>query len=216
MRGRFITFEGGEGSGKSTQARLLAEYLRQAKVHVVETREPGGSPFAERLREFLLDPSIPQHSSLSEALLFNAARHDHLETIIRPALSASKWVVCDRFMDSTRVYQGSAGKADIATLRSLEEIVVGPTKPDLTVLLDIDPVEGLSRALRRAAGTSSSPPSPDAFEGRDLAFHYKLWAGFQSLAAMEPSRFLVLDATQPIEILAMIVRGTVLERFGPI
>ena len=128
--GKFITFEGGEGSGKSTQARLLAERLRQRGLTVLVTREPGGSPFAEKLRDVLLDPATPAHSEMSEALLFYAARADHLETVIRPALKAGTWVVCDRFSDSTRIYQGTSGKLNPQIGNTLTKLLF-----DLTALI---------------------------------------------------------------------------------
>ncbi|MDX2159606.1 MAG: dTMP kinase [Hyphomicrobiaceae bacterium] len=215
MQGRFITFEGGEGSGKSTQARLLASYLRSTGLNVLETREPGGSPFAERVRALILDPATPPHAALSEALLFYAARSDHIIAAVRPALALGTWVVCDRFSDSTRVYQGAAGGLDTATLDRLEEIVVGSTVPDLTILLDIDPLHGLGRARSRQAQSSSGAGMrADAYEGRDLAFHGKLRAGYLALAEREPGRFAVLDATLPVDDLAARVRQVVADRLG--
>ena len=132
--GKFITFEGGEGAGKSTQVGLLAVRLRAAGIDVVMTREPGGSPFGERLRDLVLDPATPEHSALSEALLFFAARADHLETTIRPALAEGRWVICDRFSDSTRAYQGSAGAVAPEIIDALDQLVVAETQPDLTVI----------------------------------------------------------------------------------
>ncbi len=223
MGGKFITFEGGEGSGKSTQARLLAEHLRQVGLTVIETREPGGSPFAERVRALILDPTTPAHAPLAEALLFNAARSDHLEAVIRPALALGHWVVCDRFTDSTRVYQGVAGGLGSATLDALERLVVGATTPDLTVLLDIDPADGLQRArLRRdakAVATAASAMSPavgaaDAYEARGLAFHDRLATGFRALAASAPDRFEVVDASQPMDVIARQIREAVSRRLG--
>jgi dTMP kinase len=188
MTGRFITFEGGEGSGKSTQARLLAAHLRSRGIAVVETREPGGSPFAEALRGFILDPATPAHAPLSEALLFTAARADHLDTTIRPALARGDWVICDRFTDSTRVYQGAAGGLADATLATLESLVVGATRPDLTVLLDLDAKTGLARARVRAGGAA-----PDGYE---------------------PGRIVVVDAARPPDLIADDVRDLVATRFG--
>lgn len=210
MRGKFITFEGGEGSGKSTQARLLAEHLRQTGVGVVETREPGGSPFAERLRTLILDPVTPAHAPLAEALLFTAARADHLAATIRPALDAGAWVICDRFTDSTRVYQGTAGGLSPQTLDTLEALVVGETRPDLTFLLDLDPAAGLARARSRTQVGAAA----DGYEARGLAFHETLRAGFLALANAQPARFAVLDGAAPREALAGQIRDTVAARFG--
>jgi dTMP kinase len=187
---KFITFEGGEGSGKSTQARRLADKLRDTGIAVVLTREPGGSPFAEALRGLILDPKTPPHAPLSEALLFYAARADHLDKTIRPALRDG-WVICDRFSDSTRVYQGTAGGLPESIFAALEEIVVAPTKPDLTFILDLPAEAGLSRALGRREKTA-----PDAYEGRELAYHRALRDGFMALARSEPERCVLIDAAQ--------------------
>ena len=206
--GKFITFEGGEGSGKSTQARILADRLRQRGIDVKTTREPGGSPFAERLRDVLLDPATPPHSAMSEALLFYAARADHLETVIRPALKAGTWVVCDRFSDSTRVYQGSAGTLNPQILQALDLIVVAKSRPNMTLIIDI-PVEiGLARAQLRLSQKQTEqqatrlgparkgdirPLSPDRYESRDAVFHARLRQGFLDIAKDEPDRCVVID-----------------------
>jgi dTMP kinase len=193
--GKFITFEGGEGSGKSTQARRLAARLQKAGIPTVLTREPGGSPFAERVRSLLLDPATPAHGALSEALLFSAARADHLDVAIRPALSAGAWVICDRFMDSTRVYQGYAADVSADVLDALERAVIGATRPDLTLLIDMDVKAGLARAAaRRAAGTEKRE-HPDRFEGRELSFHETLRRGFLDLAKKDPRRCVVIDGS---------------------
>lgn len=207
MRGKFITFEGGEGSGKSTQARLLAEALRAAGQVVTETREPGGSPFAERLRAFILDPSLPPHVPLAEALLFYAARADHIAAVIRPALEQGQWVICDRFSDSTRVYQGTAGALSPSTIDALEGLVVGPIQPDLTILLDVPPDVGLARARTRNSAT-------DGYEARSLAYHERLRTGFLDLARNHPQRVLVLDGTEDRETIAATTRMAVRSRLG--
>ena len=205
---RFITFEGGEGSGKSTQARLLADRLQAAGVDVVVTREPGGSPFAEQVRALILDPATAPHSALSEALLFYAARADHLDRTIRPALGSGRWVICDRFSDSTRVYQSVAGGLDAATIEALEQLVVAPTAPDLTFILDLAPEAGLARAaVRRQAGAPT-----DAYETRGLAFHERLRSGYQAIAAAEPGRCVLLDGALPIGRLAELVWAEVTQR----
>jgi dTMP kinase len=202
--GWFITFEGGEGSGKSTQAKLLADRLRAAGHAVTTTREPGGSPFAERLRTLILDPKLEKHSALAEALLFASARADHLEQVIRPALAAGGFVVCDRFSDSTRIYQGYAGHVEPRLLEALELIVVQHTKPDLTIVVDIPAEIGLARAALRLTAPAALAPSEktpkqprsllaDRFESRDLDFHKKLREGFLEIARLEPQRCVVVD-----------------------
>ncbi len=187
--GRFITFEGGEGAGKSTQARLLAAHLEQAGIRAIVTREPGGSPRAEALRSALLAGKAADLGPFGEAVLFGAARIDHIDTLIRPALAGGAWVVCDRFADSTRAYQGAAGKAKPELIAMLERIVVGPMRPDLTILLDLDPEAGLARA--RARGGDAAV---DRFEGEQLAFHVALRSAFLEIAAKEPARVRIVDA----------------------
>lgn len=205
--GKFITFEGGEGVGKSTQVKLLAERLRSAGCEVVTTREPGGTEIGEALRGLLLDPNTPDCDDLTEALLFYAARHNHLETIIRPALAAGKWVLCDRFSDSSRVYQGLAGNVPVATLECLETMVVGADGPGLTIVIDLDPDVGMRRAdERRQASQSeksnSSEHVKDRFESRDTTFHHALRQGFLALAGEQPERCVVVDGAQTAEHLA--------------
>ncbi len=215
MRAKFITFEGGDGSGKSTQARRLAEHLEQSGHEVVLTREPGGSPLAERLRQLILDPATPRHSALAEALMFSAARADHLDTTIRPALARGAWVISDRFADSTRVYQGLAGGLASETVDILERLVVGDTAPDMTLLLDLDPVVGLARVDRRRADSDGDAGAmSDGFEAREATFHQRLRVGFLALAQAAPHRIVVLDATRPPEELARDILSTVKQRFG--
>ena len=196
MLGKFITFEGGEGSGKSTQARLLAAELSRLGAHTKITREPGGSPFAEALRAVILDPNMPQHSALSEALLFYSARADHLDNTVRPALNAGEWVICDRFIDSTRVYQGVAGGLPGEIIDVLNHMVVSPTFPDLTFILDIPAELGLGRAHSRRLDKINPDTEADAYERRDLAFHWKLREAFREIALGEPERCVLVDATQ--------------------
>jgi dTMP kinase len=207
--GRFITFEGGEGSGKSTQARRLADRLGELGHEVTVTREPGGSPFAERLRTLILDPAVERHSALSEALVFCAARADHLDELIRPALAAGRFVVCDRFSDSTRVYQGYAGQVEPRLLEALDLIVVGHTRPDLTIVVDIPAEIGLARAAVRQGtlapaqnGQGAKQPRSllaDRFESRDLAFHKRLREGFREIARLEPQRCVVVDGQRSVD-----------------
>ena len=193
--GRFITFEGGEGSGKSTQARFLHEALRRRGVDVLLTREPGGSPFAEQVRELILNPSIAPHTTLSEALLFYAARADHLHKIIRPALGVGRWVICDRYSDSTRVYQCDAGGLPLEIFNALEQMVVALTFPDLTFILDVPADVGLSRVATRRLAQALSGEAPDSFEKRDVVFHERLREGYLAIAKAEPQRCQVIDGT---------------------
>jgi dTMP kinase len=190
-RGVFITFEGGEGSGKSTQASRLRNHLAANNHHVVITREPGGTPQGEALRTLLVSGDIGQWSAASEAMLMSAAREAHVRTVIRPALVLGHTVISDRFMDSTRVYQGFAGGADLDLLAALEQAAVGDCTPDLTLICDLSPVLGLARA--KARGTANE----DRFERKGLAFHDRLRQGFHALAKAEPHRCKVVDASLP-------------------
>ncbi|RDJ20337.1 dTMP kinase [Bosea caraganae] len=196
--GCFITLEGGEGAGKSTLARSLAERLRMAGVEVDLTREPGGSPKAEAIRETILSGQIKPHGPFIEALMFSAARIDHIDRRIRPALVRGEWVICDRFIDSTRAYQGTLGRIDPALLAELEQVTIDGLTPDLTLILDLDPKTGLARAAKRR----SPGEGKDRFEGENLAFHRKLRAAYLAIAEKEPERCAVLDASQPPEKLA--------------
>jgi dTMP kinase len=191
ITGRFITFEGGEGSGKSTQIRHLAKALRELGFVVHETREPGGSPMGERIRSLLLDPASRMDST-TQAFLFCAARHDHVVELIAPALAKGEWVLCDRFADSTRAYQGAAGELQQDLVKTLENAAVGATRPDLTFILDIKPEIGLSRATRRRNPNDDA----DAFEASDLNFHRRVRDGFLSVAQDEPDRCVVINADQ--------------------
>jgi dTMP kinase len=210
MRGRFITFEGGEGSGKSTQARLLGDKLKSLGVGVKLTREPGGSPAAEVIRHILLSGAAKPLGAEAEAMLFAAARDDHLATTIRPALDKGIWVLSDRFADSTRVYQGVLGEVDPRLIRRLERLIVGETWPDLTFVLDIPVEHGLMRAnIRRGTATV------DRFEGEAAEFHAKLRDAYRQLAASEPSRCVMIDAAQPREKVAEQIWSVVNDRLDP-
>jgi dTMP kinase len=195
-RGRFITLEGGEGVGKSTQMRLLAARLAAQAIRVVTTREPGGSPKAEIIREAILSGRTKFLGPMAEALLFSAARIDHLDTLIRPALARGAWVICDRFIDSMIAYQGATGEPEPAVLRALARIVAGDDHPDLTLILDLPPEIGLARAdaRRRQRGEPT-----DRFEGEAPAFHRDLRERFLTIAAAEPARCVVIDADAPVE-----------------
>lgn len=186
-RGRFITFEGGEGSGKSTQAARLVERLRGRHLDVLQTREPGGSPGAEEIRNLALNGDAGRWSPTTETLLMYAARSDHLERTIRPALADGRWVVCDRFADSSRAYQGAGGGVPQSFIETLDAAIVADTQPDLTLIFDL-PVElGLERAFGRGLFETR-------FESKGLAFHERLRAGFREIAAAHPERCVIIDA----------------------
>lgn len=190
----FITFEGGEGSGKSTQIRRLGDRLKAAGRAVLLTREPGGTPEAEAVRSLLVSGDVGRWTAKSEALLNYAAREQHLEQVIRPALSRGGIVLCDRFMDSTRAYQGYAGGCDFRFLDALENAVVGATRPALTLVFDLDPREGLARARTRGDAVAE-----DRYERKGIAFHQKLRAGFLDILAKDPERCRLVDASQSID-----------------
>jgi dTMP kinase len=192
-QGHFITLEGGEGAGKSTLARALSQRLRETGASVVTTREPGGSPKAEAIREAILAGRIKKYGAFAEALMFSAARIDHIDRLIRPALAQENWVICDRFIDSTRVYQGVLGDIPPDLLRELEQATIDGLMPELTLILDLDPEVGLARAARRR----NPGESVDRFEGETLAFHRKLREAYLAIARSEPQRCAVLDAGLP-------------------
>jgi len=189
MRGRFITFEGGEGTGKSSHSAMLAQRLRALGIGIVLTREPGGSPGAEIIRHVLLSGAAKPLGPDAEAILFAAAREDHVRCTIEPALARGRWVISDRFTDSTRVYQGTLGHADPRLIKALERITVGDVRPDLTFILDV-PVEiGLSRVSKRRGDAGA-----DRFESESVEFHEKLRDAFRMLAMAEPDRCVLIDA----------------------
>lgn len=192
--GRFITLEGGEGAGKSTQAAALAEALAARGIHTLVTREPGGSAGAEAIRALLLQGEAGRWSAHSEALLFAAARADHLEKTIRPALAAGHWVICDRFFDSSRAYQGVAGGVDDAAILALHAFGSHGMLPDRTFLLDLGPDAGRNRAEARDGAAGA-----DRFAARNAAFHAAVARAFRDFAAAEPDRFRVIDADAPAE-----------------
>lgn len=205
--GRFITFEGGEGAGKSTQLRLLAQALEARGLSVLTTREPGGSPGAEAIRTLLVTGETGRWDGLTEALLHYAARRDHLRCTILPALAAGTWVLCDRFNDSTLAYQGFGHGAERAGLDALYRMVAGDLRPDLTLILDLPVEQGLSRAgLRNGTG------GEDRYERMDRSFHERLRQGFRSIAEGEPARCAVIDATPDTEEVHAAVLATVLAR----
>lgn len=206
-RGRFITLEGGEGAGKSTQAARLVAALEAAGHRVVRTREPGGSPGAEDIRALVVRGEAARWSPRTEALLMFAARSDHLERTIRPALAAGAWVVCDRFADSSRVYQGVAGGVDPVFIEALDAAVVGPDQPDLTLVFDLPPDVGLSRAGARAGEEAR-------FESKGDGFHGRLAEGFRDLPRRFPDRCVAIDASGDAEAVFARVWAAVTERLG--
>jgi dTMP kinase len=196
-RGKFISFEGGEGSGKSTQIKLLAQRLEAAKLRAIVTREPGGSPGAEIIRHLVLSGMGKLLGPEAETLLFAAARDDHVRTVIEPALTQGTWVLCDRFSDSTRAYQGRLGNVAPGVLNAMQRVTIGDLKPDLTIILDV-PVEiGLKRAAaRRGDG------APDRFEGEDIKFHQDLRDAFRQIATEDPDRCVLIDAIAGPDVVA--------------
>lgn len=191
-RGRFIAFEGGEGTGKSTQTRLLCDALGARGLEVIATREPGGTPGAEAIRSLLLSPPGEGWGARAEALLFAAARSDHVERLIRPALDGGAWVVSDRFVDSSRAYQGGAGGLGDEAIVSLHRIGSAGLRPDLTLLVDVDPETITERLAARDGGET------DAIGGRDAAYHHEVAASFRALAAQDPAGFCLIDGNGPV------------------
>ena len=208
--GRFITFEGGEGSGKSTQAGILANRLARAGRKVFATREPGGSPRAEEIREALLSGRVWQFGPFAEAVMFAVARADHIENAISQALHEGKWVVCDRFLDSTRAYQGATTGVPRGLINALERLTVGNFLPDITFILDIPAEQGLARAAERRSGSV-----PDRFESQELMLHERVRRAFLDIAEEEPDRCVVIDASQPEAMVAEDVWEVVLHRLSP-
>lgn len=192
-RGCFVTLEGGEGTGKSTQLGHIVRWLADKGIAAIGTREPGGSAGAEILREALLSGSMASLGPAGEAILFAAARIDHIDKTIEPALAAGTFVVCDRFADSTKAYQGARGQLDPCFLRALERVALGGIRPDLTLVLDLPAEEGLARAAARRAGAQGL----DRFEREDLAFHKSVRTTFLAIAAAEPRRCAIIDAAPP-------------------
>lgn len=210
MRGHFITFEGGEGSGKSTHAATLAQRLKALGLKVVLTREPGGSTGAEIIRHILLSGIAKPLGAETEAILFAAARDDHVRSTILPALAAGQCVICDRFIDSTRVYQGALGQVDPRLIRSLERVTVGPARPDLTFILDVPATVSLARAKhRRGKG------KVDRFEAEGVKFHEALRKAYSDLATKEPKRIIMVDGHAPRDVVADRIWNVVKQRLHP-
>jgi dTMP kinase len=210
MRGKFITFEGGEGTGKSTQAAMLALRLESLGLGVKLTREPGGSPGAEIIRHVILSGAAKPLGPDVEAMLFAAARDDHVQCTILPALESGRWVICDRFADSTRVYQGILGHVDRRFIKGLERVSIGDLAADLTIVLDV-PVElGLERVKLRRGDAA-----PDRFEAENVEFHQKLRRAYLAIAAEEPQRCVVIDAGAAKEAVANEIWDAVKSRLEP-
>lgn len=207
-RGRFITFEGGEGSGKSTHIKRLAERLEAAKLHVIVTREPGGSVGAEIIRHLVLSGIGKLLGPDAETLLFAAARDDHVRNVILPALNQGTWVLCDRFFDSTRVYQGKVSQVAPSLVNAMQRVTIGDLKPDLTIILDVPVEVGLKRAAARRGGAA-----PDRFESEDLKFHQQLRDAYREIAAAEPERCVLIDATADANTVAGNVWAALRDRF---
>ncbi|MGU3398436.1 dTMP kinase [Brucellaceae bacterium D45D] len=197
MSGLFITFEGGEGAGKSTQIGLLAEFLRAHGLDPCITREPGGSPGAEAIRHVILSGGAEEYGPAMEALLFAAARADHIDQLIRPSLNEGKIVLCDRFIDSTRVYQGVTGNLDTIYMKALERVTIDGVIPDMTIILDISAEKGLARAGKRRGNETV-----DRFEKEDVGVHEARRQAFLTIATVEPERCKVVDADRPQEEIA--------------
>lgn len=203
--GFFITLEGGEGAGKSTQLRLLADALRAKGHDVVETREPGGTPEAEALRDAFIAQKGNNWPVAAQVLLMSAARVLHTDTLIRPALAAGKIVISDRYTDSTRVYQGYGAAYDLASIEAIKKLSIGDFEPDLTFIFDIDPAAGLARTRgRNGAG--------DTFEAKDISFHEKLRGGFLDIAKKNPARCVIIDAAADRDAIAARMSDEVLKR----
>ena len=205
--GRFITFEGGEGAGKSTQIRTLADRLNAAKLLTIVTREPGGSPGAEIMRYLILSGIGKLLGPDTETLLFAAARDDHVRTVIQPALNKGVWVLCDRFSDSTRAYQGSLSSVPAGVINAMQRVTIGNLKPDLTIILDVPVEVGMQRAAERRGNNT-----PDRFEAEDVQFHRDLREAYRKIAADEPDRCVLIDANAEADVVAARVWTAVRDR----
>ncbi|SNB51479.1 thymidylate kinase [Arboricoccus pini] len=204
--GRLITFEGGEGAGKSTQVGRLADRLRAANLDVVVTREPGGTPGAESIRRLLVEGAADRWSAATELMLINAARMEHVERLLAPAIHRGAWVICDRFVDSTRVYQGLVGGVGIDLIDRLHSDFLGLPWPDLTILLDLDARAGLDRRHQEGGGSR--------FEAKGENFHEQVREGFLTLAASEPDRIIVVDAEPAAAAVESEIANVVTGRLG--
>jgi dTMP kinase len=205
-KAKFISFEGGEGAGKSTQIQRLAVYIESCGIQVCTTREPGGSVGAEEIRDLLVEGDVDRWDSTTETLLLAAARRSHMGDLITPALENGDWVLCDRFIDSTKAYQGYGQGLDLAVIAQLQEIAVGNFIPDLTILLDISVEDGLARAASRGGAAR--------YEQMDISMHLRIREGFLKMAAAEPDRFVIVDAGQSIDAVSVEIKNCIAGRFG--
>ena len=206
MKNYFITFEGGEGSGKSTQIDLLNNFLTLKGADVLCTREPGGTPSAEVIRDLVIKGDTNRWLPMTESLLMWASRYEHVEALIKPSLNAGKWVICDRFYHSTYAYQGVGHDLGLESMKSIKRLVIGDIRPDLVFLLDIDPIKGIKRTKNRNS-------NEDRFENMDLTFHSDLRDAFLMLSKEEADRFVVIDAELDIREISKIISEEVLNRF---
>lgn len=213
--GVFITFEGGDGTGKSTQVKKLVADLTARGLSVIATREPGGTPQAERIRNLLLQRDSGNFDPLTEVLLLMAARREHLQNLIEPALVQEQWVISDRFVDSSRAFQGAGMGIDRAIIDQVYGLIAGDRMPDLTFVFDIDPAEGLARSGRqKAAAASTAEGTEDRYERMGLPFHTRLREGFLTIAREEPARCVLIDASQSIDAVTAQVMAEIQRRFG--
>jgi dTMP kinase len=212
MKGTFITFEGIEGSGKSTQIVLLANYLKSRRINIVLTREPGGTPIGDQIRKILLDPANKALNPSAELLLYASSRAQHLFEVILPALDSGAIVLCDRFTDATLAYQGYGRGLDKNVIRELDRIVTAGVRPDLTVLLDIDAAAGLARA--RGRNNSRGLEGEARFENEEIAFHERVRQGYLTLAKQEPERIRAVDASPAPNRIEMEIRNIVVTVLG--
>lgn len=211
MRGRFISLEGGEGSGKSTQIGNLKAFLEAKGITVLTTREPGGSDAADLFRELLLTGDTDRWDAMTEALILYAERRDHVFKKILPALEAGTWVLTDRFADSTKAYQGYAGGLGIETINRLHRLALGDIQPDLTYILDIEPERGIARSMGRLSETEGVPE--DRFENMDITFHETLRDGYLKIAANDRARCVVIDADREVSVIAAELQDILVKRF---
>lgn len=207
VKGKFISLEGGDGTGKSTQARLLSDYVTDAGIRNILTREPGGAPGADEIRELILTGDPDRWDAVGETLLFYASRRNHMRLTVWPAMDRGDWVISDRFADSTIAYQGYGNQLGVDKVMQIHEVTVGDFAPDLTFILDIDVKEGLSR-------TSGRAHNEDRFERMDLGFHERMREGFLEIARQNPDRCVVIDASRPIEEIQQSMREVTKERYG--
>lgn len=218
-RGRFITFEGGEGAGKSTQIELLADRLQEHDLSVVTTREPGGSPSAEDIRKLLVSGSIWRWDPLTELLLHNAARREHVRNLIKPVINRGRWVLCDRFVDSTMAYQGYGHGLGRKVVQDIHRVIADGFMPDLTIILDLPTEVGLARAKERNAAVAPKSEAAgevrreDRYERMAKPFHRRLRRGFLDIAKRDPKRCRVIDANRDIDSIAADIWTAVAKRF---